>query len=121
MAEHNIIGKEGENQAVQYLRTKGYVIRDRNWHYHRNELDIIAETPNELVVIEVKTRKNEAFGNPEEAVDNRKIRRIITASQHYIQKYKIDKPTRFDIIAILAKENIFEIKHIKDAFHTPIW
>lgn len=121
MAQHNIIGKEGENQATDYLYEQGYTIRERNWRFHRNELDIIAETPEELVVVEVKTRQDNHFGCPEEAVDNRKIRRIITATQNYLRKNAIDKPVRFDIIALVGEPGHFRINHIKEAFHSPIW
>ena len=69
MAEHNVLGKEGEGEAVAYLQEKGYVIRHRNWLAGRLELDIVAEKDGELVVIEVKTRRNERYGRPEDAVD----------------------------------------------------
>ena len=73
MAEHNEFGKEGEEEAAAYLIDKGYSIRHRNWHCGKKELDIVAEYRNELIVIEVKTRKNTRFGNPEDAVTDKKL------------------------------------------------
>ena len=62
MAEHNDLGKEGEDEAVRYLTEKGYCILHRNWRRGRNELDIIATKDGQLVFVEVKTRRNETYG-----------------------------------------------------------
>lgn len=62
MAKHNELGKEGENAAAEYLMSKGYSIRHRNWHSGKRELDIVAQKDGELIVVEVKTRRNEEFG-----------------------------------------------------------
>lgn len=59
MAKHNELGKEGENAAAEYLMSKGYSIRHRNWHSGKRELDIVAQKDGELIVVEVKTRRNE--------------------------------------------------------------
>ena len=55
MAEHNELGKAGENAAVAYLEEHGYLIRHRNWRKGHFELDIVAAKENELVIVEVKT------------------------------------------------------------------
>ena len=65
MAKHNDLGKAGENAAVAYLEQKGYLIRNRNWRKGHFELDIVAAKDNELIVIEVKTRSNTLFAEPE--------------------------------------------------------
>lgn len=57
MAKHNKLGLAGENAAIAYLKEKGYTIRDRNWRKNHLELDIIASINNELVIVEVKTRR----------------------------------------------------------------
>ena len=77
MASHNELGKEGENAAVKYLLEKGYEIRHRNWHSGHRDLDIVAQKDGELVIVEVKTRSDACFGQPEDAVDRRKIRSIV--------------------------------------------
>lgn len=121
MAVHNELGKKGEEEAVNYLIRKGYNICHRNWHSGKKELDIVATYENTLVVIEVKTRRDILYGNPEDAVTERKIRRIISSTDAYIRKYTIDLPVRFDIITVTGMESPFKIEHIEDAFYPPIW
>lgn len=121
MATHNKLGKEGEEEAVAFLIEHGYQIRDRNWHCGRKELDIVAECQGELIIIEVKTRSNDLFGNPEEAVNTQKIRRIIASTDAYLRQYELDLPVRFDIISITGVGETSKIKHIINAFYAPIW
>ena len=77
MAKHNELGKAGENAAVTYLEQQGYIIRDRNWRKGHFELDIVATKEQELIVVEVKTRSNTQFAEPEDAVDIPKINRTV--------------------------------------------
>lgn len=121
MAEHNNLGKDGEEQAARYLAEKGYCILQRNWRSGKHELDIIAKDGATYVFVEVKTRRDEDFGNPEEAVSNRKIRSIVTAADNYIRKFKIDNPIRFDVVSIISDGRIFKIQHYEEAFFPPIW
>lgn len=121
MAIHNELGKEGEEVAVHYLTERGYRILHRNWRSGKKELDIVAEYNHELIVIEVKTRRNNTYGTPEEAVNERKIRRIVSSTDAYIRKFAIDLPVRFDIITLVGQEAPFEIEHIEEAFYPPIW
>ena len=67
MAEHNVLGIQGEQLACQFLEKKGYVILERNWRHAKHELDIIAQDGKELVILEVKTRSSAKHGEPEEA------------------------------------------------------
>lgn len=119
MAEHNDFGKAGEDLAVDFLIKNGYTIRDRNWRSGHKELDIVAEIANTLVVVEVKSRKNNIYGRPEEAVNERKIRRIVLAADAYVRFFRIDLPVRFDIIAITESNG--KIEHYADAFRSPVW
>jgi putative endonuclease len=120
MADHNTLGKDGENAAVGYLKTKGYEILHTNWRRGHYELDIVARTVDELVVVEVKTRTGSRFGVPEDAVDNRKIKHIVSATDIYIKIFNIDLPARFDIISIIGSYPHFYIDHIEDAFYPPL-
>lgn len=86
----------------------------------KKELDIVAEYRNELIVIEVKTRKNTRFGNPEDAVTDKKIRRIIASTDAYLRKFSVDLPVRFDIITLVGEKTPFTIEHIEEAFYPPI-
>lgn len=121
MAIHNELGKEGEEKAAAYLQDKGYTILHRNWHAGRKELDIVAEKDKELIIVEVKTRRNEEFGNPEDAVTPRKIRNIVASADAYIKQFAIDLPVRFDIITVVGTRPPFEIEHIEEAFLPPVW
>ena len=121
MAKHNELGKEGETEAAEYLISKGYTIRHRNWRSGKRELDIVAQKDGELVIVEVKTRRSDEFGRPEEAITDRKIRNIIISTDAYIQRSEIDLPVRFDVITVTGTEPPFQIEHIEDAFLPPIW
>ena len=120
MAEHNQTGKEGEAAAVEYLKNKGYQILHTNWRKGRYELDIVAKTDEELIVVEVKTRSGIPLESPEIAVDNNKINHIIFATDFYLKIFNIDLPARFDIISITGYHPNYIIDHIEDAFYPPV-
>jgi putative endonuclease len=120
MAEHNELGKDGEAAAIDYLKKNGYKILHTNWRWGHCELDIVAKTEDELVIIEVKTRSEGSITDPEDAVTNQKIRHIISATDSYIKQFDVDLPARFDIISIIGKSPHFEIDHIEDAFYPPV-
>ena len=119
MAAHNEFGIEGEDKATNYLVKEGYTILDRNWKSGRKELDIVAEKDGTLVVVEVKARKSNKYGNPEEAVTPTKIRNTVLAADAYIRYHRIDLPVRVDIMSVLSNGDV--INHIKDAFRSPVW
>lgn len=121
MAQHNQLGKEGEEAAVGYLRDQGYVICDRNWRKSHLELDIVAIDGEELVVVEVKTRSNEEMGRAEEAVTPQKIRRLVIAADTYLKCCPRNLPVRFDIITVVGEAGNFTIKHLKEAFFPPLF
>lgn len=121
MATHNLIGKIGEQLATSHLEKEGYRILHRNWRCGHKELDIVAQKDGALVFVEVKTRKNSDFGNPEDAVNHAKIRRIVSSADAYIRKYRIDAPVRFDLIAITNIEGEMHLEHIEDAFYPPLF
>lgn len=121
MNELQKFGFKGEEIATSYLVNKGYIIRHRNWRTHHIELDIIAENNDFIVVVEVKTRKNDVFCHPSYAVNYTKIKHIVNATQSYIFKYNIMKDVRFDIISIISLPNgDYEIEHQEDAFFPPM-
>jgi len=121
MAERNETGKQGESVARQYLEENGYNVLETNWRFHRFELDIIATDGKELVIIEVKTRSDNYLIAPELAVDRKKIRRIVTASDAYARMKNIALPIRFDIICLVKKGASLNVEnHIEDAFFAPM-
>ncbi|WKK65853.1 YraN family protein [Lutimonas zeaxanthinifaciens] len=117
MAVHNELGLAGEKIAVDFLREKGYHIRQRNWRFQKVEIDIIAQKDDLIVIVEVKTRSNRHFGNPQEFVNGQKMKFLLKAAHNYVVSRKIDKEIRFDIIAVIKSPEEFSIEHIKDAFH----
>ena len=120
MAQHNELGKKGEDMAVSYLEEKNFRILQRNWVFDKNEIDIIAMNTDFIVFVEVKTRSNDRWGNPEEAVSNAKIKRIVEAASCYLQESTESQPARFDVISIILNEESVEIEHIEDAFYPPL-
>ncbi len=116
MAEHNDFGKLGEELAVDYLTGKGYEILERNWRNVHKEIDIIAKGWKFLVIVEVKTRQTDEYGEPDVAVTRKKQRMLIAAANAYITRKGLDIETRFDIISIIFRDGEPVIEHIEDAF-----
>lgn len=113
------IGDKGEELAAAYLESKGYTILERNYHFERAEVDIVAyDNETCIVFAEVKTRSTNTFGEPEEFVDDNKIQNIYKAAEAWIYERKMEgAPVRFDIVSILQKNNEApDIKHFEDAF-----
>lgn len=117
MAEHNELGKKGEEEAVRFLTLKGYDILDRNWRFNKLEIDIVARHKQKLVIVEVKARGTGIWGNPEDAVTKGKIKFLAEATEAYIEEHDINLEVRFDIVSILFEHGTFSIEHIEEAFH----
>ena len=120
MAKHLILGHQGEDIAARYLEQHGYIILDRNWRCGHKELDLIVTKDNILVFVEVKTRTRTNYGDPQDFVDGRKIRRIINSADAYIRFRCIDMDVRFDIISITFEDGDFKVEHIVQAFFPPV-
>ncbi|TYP99571.1 putative endonuclease [Tenacibaculum adriaticum] len=116
MAQHNELGKKGEELAIEYLQKKGYTIVEKNYRFQKAEIDVIAKKDNVLAVVEVKTRSTTFFGNPEEFVNQKKIKLLTSAIDNYVFENNLDVEVRFDIIAIIKKQTRFSIEHLEDAF-----
>ncbi len=116
MSKHNVLGKEGEVIAKNYLEKDHYKILDTNWVYDKAEIDIVAQKANETIFVEVKTRSTSFFGNPEDAVSKKKQTLLSKAADEYLYQKEIYTPIRFDIISIIKSDNQEEVHHIKDAF-----
>ncbi|NLF43909.1 MAG: YraN family protein [Bacteroidales bacterium] len=117
MAEHNDLGKLGEDEAEKYLEEKGYEILARNWRGGNHELDLVARKGKLLIVAEVKTRRSAMFGEPEEFVTRTKQKSIIKAANAFVLYKNIDLEVRFDIISIVMSNTEKRIYHIEDAFY----
>lgn len=117
MAQHNELGKKGEEMAVDFLLKQGYSILERNYRFDKAEVDIIAKKNEILAIVEVKTRSTADFGNPQDFVKFQQIQRLVKAVNEYVVENDLDVEVRFDIIAIVKQNNNFEIEHLKDAFY----
>jgi len=116
MAQHNDIGKQGEAEAARFLREKGYQILTTNYRYQHAEIDIVAQNGKLLLFVEVKTRTNVSFGNPEEFVNYAKAKLVMKAAEHYIFAHNWQYDVRFDIVAVIINGNELRVKHVEDAF-----
>lgn len=117
MAQHNELGKIGEEMAIAHLKKIGYRIRLTNYLVGKAEIDIIAEDGEFIVFVEVKTRTSEVHENPIETVTPRKRKMLIDAADFYINDRGIENESRFDIIAVIKNKNTFKLEHITDAFN----
>lgn len=117
MAEHNRLGKKGEQFAVDFLIKKKYKILERNYRFEKAEVDIIALKNNMLVIVEVKTRSSTEFGNPQDFVKPKQIKNLVKAVNEYVIENNLDVEVRFDIIALVNTNERFEIEHLEDAFY----
>jgi len=121
-------GKLGETIAGEYLKNLGYKILARNFRTRWGEIDIIARDGDCLVFAEVKTRADESFGAPEEAVTRIKQRHLVKAAQIYLsQTHQGHAMWRIDVLALVARhpgesrdprgihDDGFAIRHLKNA------
>lgn len=108
------IGKIGENLASKYLEAAGYTIMERNFLARQGEIDIIAKDKKELVFIEVKTRTNDVYGKPVEAVNMQKQKHLLNTIKYYLySKHLEDELVRIDVIEVYFNNNTYKINHIK--------
>ena len=116
MAEHNELGKLGEELAQDFLVKNGYTLLETNFEFQKAEIDIIAQKDNILAIVEVKTRTSIDFGLPQDFVKPKKIQLLVKAVNEYVITKDMDVDVRFDIIAIHKAGKEFVIDHIEDAF-----
>jgi putative endonuclease len=111
-------GVIGENISERYLLKEGYEILERNFRCRLGEIDIIARRGSYICFVEVKTRHGNFFGNPCEAVNHIKQKRIWRIAEFYIQKNKLfDFSFRFDVIeVVLDRGRSYTLRFIRDAF-----
>ena len=123
MAEHNDLGKWGEQYVEAFLRRKGYIILERDWRHGRSlcDIDLICKTADEttIVFVEVKTRSADDITLPEDAVTLNKMRRLGHSAVNYVKMNNITEDLRFDIVALVGNSHSEEpqINHIEDAFN----
>jgi putative endonuclease len=117
MAIHNTLGAEGERIAQEFLIKQGMIIRETNWRIGHLEIDIIAETPGRLHIVEVKSRTSDEKFDPLLSITPKKIRNLVAAANAYLNYTKLDIDVQFDVMLIIGSENI---EFIPDAFYPPL-
>ena len=96
-----LLGRKGEQMAAEALRERGYRIVEHNFRCRYGEIDLIAEEKDDLVFVEVKTRRGTAFGRPEEAVTLTKRRKLVEVASYYLDLHNEgDRSWRIDVVAI---------------------
>lgn len=104
--------------AADFLVKKGFKIRAQNFRYKRFEIDLIAQKGRLIVFVEVKARKNNLFGHPEDFVNHKKMNFLRLAATHYLRINNEEESIRFDIISVLGNiDQITEIVHFEDGFY----
>ena len=116
--ESNKAGREGEELAARLLKSKGFSIIERNYHFGKGEIDIVALDGETLVFVEVKYRKNLEYGEPELSITPDKIKQIRKVARCYLFEKKIeDTACRFDVVAILEETpGNPQLNYYEDAF-----
>ena len=108
------IGKIGEDLSSKYLEDAGYTIIERNFMARQGEIDIIAKDKKELVFIEVKTRTNDMYGKPIEAVNMQKQKHLLNTIKYYLySKHLENEFVRIDVIEVYFNNDTYKINHIK--------
>ncbi len=114
MQNNRQVGTDHEELAAEWMRKRGYRILEKNFRCRLGEIDLIAKRNGCIVFVEVKYRRSEGCGTPEEAVDYRKQVRVSNAASYYLycRHYPVGTPCRFDVAAISGEE----IRLIENAF-----
>ena len=116
MNERKDLGKAGEQLAVEYLMAQGYLILERNWYFSHKEIDIVARDGNDLVVVEVKTRRAPVLEMQEQAVNRQKRQFLIAAANAYVKYNRIPLEVRFDVLWVVYEQGKPAVSHIRNAF-----
>mgnify|MGYP002623026781 CR=1 FL=1 len=116
----NRLGKRGESIAAEYLKEKGFELVKNNYRFERAEIDLICtETDkNLLIFVEVKTRTNKKFGEPEESVTPAKMEQIKKAAYGFLsENSKYDEfDVRLDVVTVFFENQDAVVNHIENAF-----
>ena len=94
------LGRHGENLAARHLAARGYEILERNWRCGAGELDLVARDGACLAFVEVRTRRGQELGSPEESITAAKQARLINLAETYLQEYEWPGPWRIDVVAV---------------------
>jgi putative endonuclease len=115
MRAKDVLGKAGEQAAVEYLESAGFRILDRNWRCAEGEIDIVAVDRHVFVVCEVKTRRGTRYGTPLEAVGRTKLRRLRKLAVLWLNAHGIRyELVRVDIVGLVYEgTGGYTIEHLR--------
>lgn len=117
MSTSYAFGKEAEQRASVYFKSKGFTVLAQNFHYRKAEVDLIVQKESLLVAVEVKARSSVFYGDPETFVSPKQIKRLIMALDAFVVERNLDVEVRFDIIAFTVVKKEWSMNHIEDAFY----
>lgn len=114
-------GKQAENIVCEYLMSKGYTVRERNWRpkSSKSEIDLIAQKDDTLIFVEVKARSNMEV-DPAEAMTAEKIKNVVRGANSYLQLQDFDFYYRFDVAAVSGNIEDYKLDYLEDAFLPPL-
>lgn len=114
-------GKDAENIVCEYLISKGYIVRERNWRPQtsRSEIDLIAQKDDTLIFVEVKARSDMDV-DPTEAMTAEKIKNLVRGANSYLQLQDFDFFYRFDVASVSGNVDDYKLDYIEDAFLPPL-
>jgi putative endonuclease len=111
------LGRAGEKAAADLLRKRGYEVVGAGFLARRGELDLVCRRGNDLVVVEVKTRSDDSFGTPLEAVGARKRRALMAAAAEYRALADWRGPIRYAVVGLIVKpDGGFSTELVEDPF-----
>ena len=114
-----MVGRCGEQAAVDHLEKHGMMILARNWSSRLGELDIIAKNQREIIFVEVRTTTSRHFGFGYQSVDKRKQQKVRRLATQYIQQNQLwNQSIRFDVISVMLDRqyNVKQLDHFTHAF-----
>jgi putative endonuclease len=109
-------GAAAENLALRHLEARGLSLVTRNFRCRVGELDLIMRDADQLVFVEVRSRRHSRYGTPAESVTRTKQQRLLRAAAFYLQRQRLNPSCRFDVVAILQAEGEPQVEWIRDAF-----
>jgi len=121
LARRQALGAFGESAAIGYLQRQGYVLLARNWRCSLGEIDLVARQGDQVVFIEVRTRRSDRQGPPEASLSPAKRKRLAALAYQYVAEYDYeDRAWRIDLIAIDVRNGrVSRLEHIRDAIEDP--
>jgi putative endonuclease len=97
-----VIGRRGEDLAAAFLSAKGFIEVARNWRCRVGEIDLIVKRGNEVRFVEVKLRRTETYGNPEEAITRTKLRHLARTVECWLLDQAVE-PKQYQVDAVAIK------------------